>query len=93
MQISKCSFPLQKLAAECVSLIPYKCELSVEDDMLSMFSWIKGQHRGIDVCTNNAGLALPEPLLSGKTSGWSTMMDVCESQNKYICFSVLKTCI
>ncbi|XP_016431972.1 dehydrogenase/reductase SDR family member 11-like [Sinocyclocheilus rhinocerous] len=73
---------IEKLAAECVSsgfsgtLIPYKCDLSVQDDMLSMFSWIKVQHQGIDVCINNAGLALPEPLLSGKTSGWRTMMDV-----------------
>lgn len=73
---------IQKLAAECVSsgfsgtLFPYKCDLSVEDDMISMFSWIKVQHQGIDVCINNAGLALPEPLLSGKTSGWRTMMDV-----------------
>ncbi|XP_052473080.1 dehydrogenase/reductase SDR family member 11-like [Carassius gibelio] len=73
---------IEKLAAECVSsrfsgtLIPYKCDLSVEDDMLSMFSWIKVQHQGVDVCINNAGLALPEPLLSGKTSGWRTMMDV-----------------
>uniref|UniRef100_A0A671SMT2 Dehydrogenase/reductase SDR family member 11 n=1 Tax=Sinocyclocheilus anshuiensis TaxID=1608454 RepID=A0A671SMT2_9TELE len=73
---------IEKLAAECVrsgfsgTLIPYKCDLSVEDDMLSMFSWIKVQHQGVDVCINNAGLALPEPLLSGKTSGWRTMMDV-----------------
>ncbi|XP_058655486.1 dehydrogenase/reductase SDR family member 11-like [Onychostoma macrolepis] len=73
---------IQKLAAECVNsgfngtLIPYKCDLSVEDDMLSMFSWIKVQHQGIDVCINNAGLALQEPLLSGKTSGWRTMMHV-----------------
>uniref|UniRef100_A0A672LRL5 Dehydrogenase/reductase SDR family member 11 n=1 Tax=Sinocyclocheilus grahami TaxID=75366 RepID=A0A672LRL5_SINGR len=73
---------IQKLAAECASsgfsgtLIPYKCDLSVQNDMLSMFSWIKVQHQGIDVCINNAGLALPEPLLSGKTSGWRTMMDV-----------------
>lgn len=83
-------FHLQKLAAECVSsrfsgtLIPYKCDLSVEDDMLSMFSWIKVQHQGVDVCINNAGLALPEPLLSGKTSGWRTMMDVCTSLDKYV---------
>ncbi|XP_026138449.1 dehydrogenase/reductase SDR family member 11-like isoform X2 [Carassius auratus] len=73
---------IQKSAADCVSsgfsgtLIPYKCDLSVEDDVLSMFSWIKVQHQGIDVCINNAGLALPEPLLSGKTSGWRTIMDV-----------------
>ncbi|KAG1951376.1 dehydrogenase/reductase SDR family [Pimephales promelas] len=73
---------IQNLAAECVSsgfsgtLFPYKCDLSVEEEVLSMFSWIKVQHQGIDVCINNAGLALPEPLLSGKTSGWRTMMDV-----------------
>ncbi|XP_006801675.2 dehydrogenase/reductase SDR family member 11-like [Neolamprologus brichardi] len=29
-----------------------------------------------DVCINNAGLAHPEPLLSGETSGWKNMMDV-----------------
>ncbi len=89
MQISKYSFLSQKLAAECVSngfsgtLIPYKCDLSVVDDMLSMFSWIKVQHQGIDVCINNAGLALPEPLLSGKSSGWMTMMDVCNSNKQF----------
>uniref|UniRef100_A0A3B4F9W9 Dehydrogenase/reductase SDR family member 11-like n=2 Tax=Pundamilia nyererei TaxID=303518 RepID=A0A3B4F9W9_9CICH len=41
-----------------------------------MFAAIKEQHRGVDVCINNAGLAHPEPLLSGKTSGWKNMMDV-----------------
>jgi len=39
--------------------------------------------QGIDVCINNAGLALPEPLLSGKTSGWRTMMDVSHRINMY----------
>ncbi len=77
-----CLSILQKLSSEFVSnglsgiLFPYKCDLSVEDDIISMFSWIKVQHRGIDVCINNAGLALPEPLLSGKYSGWRTMIDV-----------------
>ncbi|MED6269316.1 hypothetical protein CHARACLAT_031812 [Characodon lateralis] len=32
--------------------------------------------QGVDVCINNAGLAHPEPLLSGKTSGWKNMLDV-----------------
>ncbi|KAK2881248.1 hypothetical protein Q8A67_018516 [Cirrhinus molitorella] len=73
---------IENLAAECVrsgfsgTLIPYKCDLTVEDEMLSMFTWIKGQHKGVDVCINNAGLAHPEPLLSGKSSGWRNMMDV-----------------
>lgn len=58
------------------SLIPYKCDLSNEEEILSMFSAIKTLHQGVDVCINNAGLAHPEPLLSGKTEGWRTMMDV-----------------
>ena len=72
----------QKLSAECVNagysgtLVPFKCDLSNEDEILSMFSAIKAQHQGVDVCINNAGLAHPEPLLSGKTSCWRNMTDV-----------------
>ncbi|KAK6473405.1 dehydrogenase/reductase SDR family member 11 isoform X1 [Huso huso] len=71
-----------KLAAECQSagytgtLIPYKCDLSNEEEILSMFSAIKTLHQGVDVCINNAGLARAEPLLSGKTEGWRNMIDV-----------------
>ncbi|EMP37710.1 Dehydrogenase/reductase SDR family member 11 [Chelonia mydas] len=73
---------VKKLAAECQSagypgiLIPYKCDLSNEEEILSMFSAIKTLHQGVDVCINNAGLARPEPLLSGKTEGWRMMIDV-----------------
>ncbi|XP_063308133.1 dehydrogenase/reductase SDR family member 11 isoform X2 [Pelobates fuscus] len=73
---------IEKLAAECQSagypgtLIPYKCDVSNEEEILSMFSAIKTLHQGVDVCINNAGLARPEPLLSGKTEGWRTMIDV-----------------
>lgn len=41
-----------------------------------MFSAIKTLHQGVDVCINNAGLAHPEPLLSGKTELWRNMIDV-----------------
>ncbi|KAM9318132.1 dehydrogenase/reductase SDR family member 11-like [Pholidichthys leucotaenia] len=73
---------IQKLAEECKSeclcgvLVPIKCDMTNEEEILSMFSVIKGQHRGVDVCINNAGLAHPEPLLSGKTEGWKNMIDV-----------------
>ncbi|XP_041096757.1 dehydrogenase/reductase SDR family member 11a isoform X1 [Polyodon spathula] len=73
---------IEKLAAECQSagytgtLIPYKCDLSNEEEILSMFSAIKTLHQGVDVCINNAGLARAEPLLSGKTEGWRNMIDV-----------------
>lgn len=73
---------IQKLAAECQSaghggvLVPFKCDLSNEEEILSMFAAIKEQHGGVDVCISNAGLAHPESLLSGKTSGWRNMLDV-----------------
>ncbi|XP_047451157.1 dehydrogenase/reductase SDR family member 11-like [Mugil cephalus] len=73
---------IQKLAAECQSaghpgvLVPFKCDLTIEEDIQTMFSAIKAQHKGVDVCINNAGLAHPEPLLSGKTSGWKNMLDL-----------------
>ncbi|XP_030600728.1 dehydrogenase/reductase SDR family member 11-like [Archocentrus centrarchus] len=73
---------IQKLAAECQSaghpgvLVPFKCDLTKEEEILSMFEAIKEQHKGVDVCINNAGLAHPELLINGKTSSWKNMMDV-----------------
>lgn len=75
-------FPFQKLASECLGeglsgiLVPFKCDLTNEEEILSMFATIKQQHGGVDVCINNAGLAHPESLLSGKTSSWKNMLDV-----------------
>ncbi|XP_053423962.1 dehydrogenase/reductase SDR family member 11 isoform X4 [Nycticebus coucang] len=72
---------IEELAAECKSagypgtLIPYRCDLSNEEDILSMFSAIRSQHSGVDICINNAGLARPDSLLSGSTSGWKAMFD------------------
>uniref|UniRef100_A0A3Q1FTZ4 Dehydrogenase/reductase SDR family member 11-like n=1 Tax=Acanthochromis polyacanthus TaxID=80966 RepID=A0A3Q1FTZ4_9TELE len=41
-----------------------------------MFATIKAQHKGVDVCINNAGLSLHDSLLSGTTRGWRNMLDV-----------------
>ncbi|XP_047247949.1 dehydrogenase/reductase SDR family member 11-like isoform X1 [Girardinichthys multiradiatus] len=73
---------IQALAVECQTagysgvLIPYKCDLTSVEDIQSMFAAIKAKHKGVDVCINNAGVAHPEHLLSGKTSGWKNMLDV-----------------
>ncbi|KAM5307377.1 dehydrogenase/reductase SDR family member 11 isoform 2-T2 [Glossophaga mutica] len=73
---------IEELAAECKSaghpgtLIPYRCDLSNEEDILSMFSAVRSQHNGVDICINNAGLARPDTLLSGSTSGWKDMFNV-----------------
>ncbi|KAK0144770.1 Dehydrogenase/reductase SDR family member 11 [Merluccius polli] len=73
---------IQDLAAECQwsgctgLLVPYQCDLSNEEEILAMFSAIKAQHGGVDVCVNNAGLAHPDSLLNGKTSSWRNMLQV-----------------
>ncbi|XP_054989535.1 dehydrogenase/reductase SDR family member 11 isoform X1 [Sorex araneus] len=73
---------IEELAAECKSagypgtLIPYRCDLASEEDILSMFSAVRAQHGGVDICINNAGLARPDSLLAGSTSGWKDMFNV-----------------
>lgn len=57
-------------------MIPYRCDLSNEEDILSMFSAVRSQHSGVDICINNAGLARPDTLLSGSTRGWKEMFNV-----------------
>ena len=54
-----------------------KCDVSKEEDILSMMSAIKLQFGGADICINNAGLAHNAPLLSGSTEMWRQMLEVC----------------
>ena len=54
-----------------------KCDVRNEDEIIAMFEKIKAQFGGVDVCINNAGLAHDAPLLSGATSDWRNMMEVC----------------
>nr|XP_048302618.1 dehydrogenase/reductase SDR family member 11 [Myodes glareolus] len=82
MSLRENFFAVWELAAECKSagypgtLIPYRCDLSNEEDILSMFSAVRSQHHGVDICINNAGMARPDTLLSGSTSGWKDMFNV-----------------
>lgn len=66
----------KELSSAKGELIPVKCDLKNESDILSMFSMIKKDFGGVDVCVNNAGLAHCAPLLSGQTSDWREMVDV-----------------
>ena len=71
---------LQALAQELNStggkLVAMKCDVSKEEDILSMMSAIKSQFGGADICVNNAGLAHDAPLLSGSTEMWRQMLEV-----------------
>ena len=53
-----------------------RCDVSKEDEILSMFERIKQEVGGVDVCINNAGLAFDAPLLSGRTEDWRQMFEV-----------------
>jgi NAD(P)-dependent dehydrogenase (short-subunit alcohol dehydrogenase family) len=53
-----------------------KCDLTKEDEILSMFGRIQSELGGVDVCINNAGLSHCAPLLSGSTADWRNMLDV-----------------
>ena len=53
-----------------------KCDVSKEEDILSMMSAIKSQFGGADICINNAGLGYDESLLTGDTEKWRHVLEV-----------------
>lgn len=66
------------LSSEKGRLHAYKCDLSKEEEILSMFTWITSNVGGVDVCINNAGFGDFGSLLGPEASvtGWKNMMDV-----------------
>lgn len=65
-----------ELKGEKGQLIPIKCDLTKEEEILAMFKKIQKDLGGVDVCINNAGLSHCAPLLSGSTADWKNMLDV-----------------
>ncbi|CAD5125011.1 DgyrCDS13251 [Dimorphilus gyrociliatus] len=68
----------KKLEGAKGQLIPMKCDVTKEEDILKVFANIRKNYGGVDVLINNAGLAHDAPLLdpSSKTSDWKNMLDV-----------------
>ncbi|XP_046673600.1 dehydrogenase/reductase SDR family member 11-like [Homalodisca vitripennis] len=71
---------LQELATELGDsegkLIPRKCDLSVESDIVEAFEWIEDTLKGADVIINNAGIMDNTPLLDAPTTIWRQMLDI-----------------
>ena len=65
----------QELSPTGGKLVAMKCDVSKEEDILSMMSAIKSQFGGADICVNNAGLAHNAPLLTGSTEMWREMLE------------------
>jgi len=59
-------------------LVPMACDISNLDKVLELFSNIKSDPdlEGVDVCINNAGVALAESFLQGDPKAWKHMFDV-----------------
>ncbi|GBN31638.1 Dehydrogenase/reductase SDR family member 11 [Araneus ventricosus] len=57
-------------------LVPIKCDLTKESEILALFDEISKTFGRLDVCINNAGLAHDSPLLTGSTSDFRNMLDV-----------------
>ena len=53
-----------------------KCDVSKEDEILSMFGEIKEKFGGLDICVNNAGVIRCGGLIDGNTEDWKAMTDV-----------------
>ncbi|XP_072019476.1 dehydrogenase/reductase SDR family member 11-like isoform X2 [Amphiura filiformis] len=73
---------IKQLQEECQiadiagSVHAYKCDISNEGEILSMFAEIKEKYGGVDVCINSAGLGIDAPLLKADTKQWKQMLEV-----------------
>lgn len=75
--VDKITAIAEKLKAFDGKLVPVKCDLRKEEEILAMFELIKKEHGGVDVCINNAGLSVsPDSILQGTTEAWRTQLDV-----------------
>ena len=57
-------------------ILPVKCDLRQKDDIEKMFHTIKDHWGGVDVCINNAGLALGPSIIEGDSDEWDNMWQV-----------------
>jgi NADP-dependent 3-hydroxy acid dehydrogenase YdfG len=57
-------------------LLSIKCDLSKQNEILSMFSEIQSKWGGVDVCINNAGVCIDALIIDGDPEAWRTMLDV-----------------
>ena len=79
-------FYVQELSKEVAGasgkVVAKKCDVSKEEEILALYSSIRAEYGGVDVCINNAGLARDASILSGATEDWREIMEVT---NSYTC--------
>lgn len=66
----------KELKGQPGTLAPFKCDVTKDSDVMNLFAYIKKEHKGVDVCINNAGMSHNHSLLEGTTEEWREMLDV-----------------
>lgn len=57
-------------------LAAVRCDLTKDADIANLFSFIKKEYIGVDVCINNAGMSHNHSLLDGTPKEWREMLDI-----------------
>ena len=65
-----------ELAGSSGKLIAIKCDVSKEEDILSLFERVRAELGTVDVCVNNAGMSTPVSILNGSSAEWQQIFDV-----------------
>ncbi|KAK7864242.1 hypothetical protein R5R35_009510 [Gryllus longicercus] len=53
-----------------------KCDVCKEDDIQSVFQWVKENTKGVDILVNNAGVVGDTTLTETNTSDWKRVLDI-----------------
>ncbi|KAJ3651878.1 hypothetical protein Zmor_017884 [Zophobas morio] len=65
----------QKLLRCKGKLHSYKCDMTIESDIIAAFKWIKDTLGPVSVLVNNAGVSQPNTLIGGNTEMWKKVLD------------------
>ena len=72
--------PFQDLAKKVVGgpgkVVPIAVDLTNEEEILQLFKTIEEKFKHVEILVNNAGLAFPDDLLTGRSEKWRGMIDV-----------------
>jgi len=71
-------------------ILPIRCDVRIEAEILEVFEQIKSKYGGVDICVNNAGVAYNASLLEGSTDEWRAMLDVspCLFYSKFVILKI-----
>ncbi|KAL1513591.1 hypothetical protein ABEB36_002985 [Hypothenemus hampei] len=65
----------KNLSGKKGKLHAFKCDLTKEEDIVSVFEEIKNKLGPINILVNNAGLSQKGSLIDGDTKAWKTVLD------------------